>query len=287
MTVLSSIDARIASCSSDQTDILWWSKVTSNAANTTAGRWLELFTATGDPPAGAWSGSAGVATSMSSSTTGAARLGADVSPATRYLNDMFGQSFFSTMGPGSYMLVDLLLYYPALVVTGTPTTLDNSVTLPRYTDGVGVRAAVCVQTALGAATPQLTFAYDNTSNTQHTAQPVIAQANSQPISAILQPSAYTGSPNITMVSADTGIKKLKSYTIDSGSTTGTVCAFLYKRLDEIILPDDDVVYEKEFMYNALGSVVIKDGACLAWIGRGHNTAIAASSVINFGISTIW
>ena len=62
------------------------------------------------------------------------------------------------------MLVDLLGFYRvSTVTTTTPQALNNSVTLPRYTDGAGVQAFMWNTTTipLGAATPNLSINYTN------------------------------------------------------------------------------------------------------------------------------
>ncbi len=119
----------------------WWTPIQkTQGAGGSRTRGSFLFTQA--PNAGSFSGSAGVATALSANSTGAPNIGADQSPATRHL---LAVELVSSIRAGRqevdpFLLLDLLLYYPACVVTGTPTALDNTVTLPRYTDGAGVMA---------------------------------------------------------------------------------------------------------------------------------------------------
>ena len=134
---INGMDSLIAAFSAGQSAKGYFQKATSNAATSAAGRWHELFTATGIPTAGSWTGTAGVATVMNASTQGALYTGtASVSPDVKNLVSWKIQSPTSTLVPATFYLVDFLLYYPACVVTGTPTTLNNTATLTRYTDGV-------------------------------------------------------------------------------------------------------------------------------------------------------
>ena len=72
------------------------------------------------------------------------------------------------------MLVDLLGFYRvSSVTTITAQTLNNTVTLPRYTDGAGVQAFMwnTNTTAMGAATPNLSINYTNSAGTAGRATP--------------------------------------------------------------------------------------------------------------------
>src|SRR4051812_45203548 len=135
----------------------WFQKVSSNGGASAAGRWHEFYTATGTPAAGPLTGTAGTGTQIKQSVQGTGLyIGANVSTDTRHLLTMQAFSPTATLVPATAVLVDFLVYWPSLVVTGTPTTLVAAA-LPRYTDGKGVQAIVAVQSALGATQPALTF----------------------------------------------------------------------------------------------------------------------------------
>ena len=189
----SSLDDMISEISSGKYQHTRFQKVSSNGATSAAGRWHEWFTATGIPAAGSFTGTAGVATQMTRTTTGAMDVNADVSTDTRHLLSGSMWTASSVITPATAILVDMLLYYPACVVTGTPTTLDNTATLPRYTNGKGVMCIIAVQTALGAASPALTLTYtDDSSNTGNASSAMTSPANSAPISTMF--AAGTGAP---------------------------------------------------------------------------------------------
>ena len=240
----------------------YFQKTSSNGATSAAGRWHEFFTATGIPTAGSFTGTAGVATQMNRSTTGALDIGADVSTNTRHLLTATALTASTTMVPAVAVLLDLLLYYPSNVVTGSPTTLNNTATLPRYTTGAGVQCFICVQTALGAASPTLTLTYtDDSGNTGNTALVMTSPVNSAPISTLF---LYNGGPFLPLNAGDTGIRKIDSYTLGSG-TTGTVAFVLAKPLATIPLLAANTASERDFLYQIPSLPQVLDGACLGWV----------------------
>lgn len=241
-------------------------KATVNGATSAAGRYHELFTANGIPVAGAFSGTAGTAVQMTASTTGALPLGTDaVSPDNRHLLNMNVFTPTATGVPSKLILCDFLLYYPSLVVTGTPTTLTNGVALPRYTNGKGVMGIVAVQSALGAASPSLTFTYTRAdtggTDTGRVATAITSPVNSAPISTMFQD---LGAPFIRLQAGDTGIESVQSYTIGSG-TTGTVALILVKPLAVIPTFVINTIVERDYLAQIPSLPKIEDNACLGFI----------------------
>lgn len=256
----------------------FFAKVTAAGGTGTAGRWYEYLTATGIPSAISLSGTAGVGTQLTRSTSGAMPLNSDVSSDTRHLLNMGAWTPASTIHPGVLILADFLFYYPSLVVTGTPTTLDNTATIPRYTDGVGVHAMCCVHTAIGAASPALTFTFtsvDTAGSTSSSQTGILTSpGNSAPTTTLF---LSNGSPFLPIPSGKVGVKSVQSYTIGSG-TTGTVDLVLFKPLAEIPLTAQYGLSEREFMFQLVSLPQIKDGACLGFILQVGG-AMATSSLV--------
>ena len=74
------------------------------------------------------------------------------------------------------MLVDLLGFYRvSSVTTITAQSLNNTVTLPRYTNGAGVQAFMwnTNTVALGAATPSLSINYTNSAGVASRVTPAV------------------------------------------------------------------------------------------------------------------
>jgi len=279
---INGLDSMIAALAASQSNKGVFQKFSSNAGASAAGRWHEFFTANGIPAAGAWSGSAGVATQLTGATAGAMNVGPAVSPDIKNLLSMKIQSPTATLIPATFYLVDYLLYYPACVVTGAPTALNNTVTLPRYTDGVGVFPIVAVQTALGAASPALTISYKDPGNADQNGLVMTSPANSAHISTLF---LNNGSPFLPLAGADNGVKQINSYTLASG-TTGTVAMVLVKVLAEIDLYAINTGVLVDFVSQIPSFPKIEDNACLGLIGVCGG-AMAASSVFSGTITTVW
>lgn len=258
-------------------------KTSSNATTSAAGRAHSYFTATGVPGPGTYSGTAGVATQMTSNTSGALTMSpSSVTPDTRHLLTMNAYTPSTVTTPATLILCDFLLYYPACVVTGTATTLDNTATLPRYTDGIGVQCFVEVQTALGAASPALTLNYRDTDNNDQNGLALTSPANSAPISTIFQNS---GGVFLPIAAGDRGVKRINSYTLASG-TTGTVAFVLAKPLAEIPLLAANTASERDFLSQLPSLPQIQDGACLGFIAV-IGGAMTASQTIMGKIEMGW
>lgn len=280
---INGLDSMITALTAGQTNKGVFQKFSSNAATSAAGRWHEFFTANGIPTAGSWAGSAGVATVMNGSTQGGLNVGtASVSPDVKNLLSMKIQSPTATLVPATFYLVDYLLYYPACVVTGTATTLNNSATLPRYTDGNGVMAMVAVQTAIGAASPALTLNYKDPDNNDQNGLVMTSPANSAPISTLF---LNNGSPFLPLATTDKGVKMINSYTLASG-TTGTVAMVLVKVLAEIDLYAINTGTLVDYVSQIPSFPKIEDNACLGLIGV-PGAAMVASSVFSGTITTVW
>ena len=261
-----------------KTQDFWFQKITSNGATGAAGRWYDLFTGTGFPAAGAYSGSVGTATVLAASSVGAMPLNSNVQPDTRHLLNATVWSPTATVPVANLVLVDLLMYYPALVVTGTPSTLVQSTGLPRYQNGIGVQAFCVVQSAVGATSPALTFTFTSTnsagSTTGSRTAVMTAPAVSAPISNIW---LNGGSQFFPIPSGDVGIVSIQSYTLSAG-TTGTVAAVLCKPLMQIPITQQYLAAERETLFQLASLPQIYDGACLAWMLQPGGAMVTSSLV---------
>jgi hypothetical protein len=280
---INGMDSLIAAFSAGQSNKGYYQKASSNAGASTAGRWHEFFTASGIPTAGSWSGSAGVATQMTAATQGALNIGtASVSPDIKNLVSWKIQSPTATVVPATFYLVDFLLYYPACVVTGTPTALNNTATLPRYTSGAGVFPIIVAQTAHGAAAPALTLNYKDPANNDQNGLVMTSPANSIHISTCY---LNNGNPFLPLATTDNGVKQINSYTLASG-TTGTVAFVLVKIIAEIDIYAINTGVIADYIANIPTFPKIEDNACLGIIGVCGG-AMIANGAISGTITTVW
>ncbi|CAN5813259.1 hypothetical protein BH20PSE1_BH20PSE1_00920 [soil metagenome] len=136
-----------------------------------------LWTAAGEPGVGTFGGTPLAARACSNSTTGAIKFTNPTPPDTLH---MLTAWLSSTIAAGTFHLMDRLLDYATISFTSTSLqTLDNTVTLPRYTAGAGVRMFFEVTTGLGATPQTVTITYTNQAGTGSrvaTLSPVVSSA---------------------------------------------------------------------------------------------------------------
>jgi hypothetical protein len=253
-----------------------FSKLSANASAGVAQRWYEWYTASGLPGPGSLAGAAGTGVQIKQSVQGAGiDIGAAVSPDTRHALLLQAFSPTTTLVPANMFLVDFLEYYPSCVVTGTPTALTDA-GLPRYTDGIGVVPIVAVQTAEGAAQPQvlLNCRFDDDSDANLSAA-LTAPGNSSPISTL---HATSGNPFGSFPAGKKGVKRINSYTLPGGTTTGTVALILLKILAQIPIPAISVPGERELLSQIPSPSQIYDDAHLGFIGMPGGAQITAANL---------
>ena len=136
-----------------------WQKSTFATTAHTAGMWYSLFRGGGNPPADAILGTGTnlafqALTDATTNATGIQHGGAV--GGFKVLLNAAAQTAAATTAPCVLMLVDLLGFYPVTSVTTTGAqTLNNTVTLPRYTDGAGVQAFITPSTVMGMSAASL------------------------------------------------------------------------------------------------------------------------------------
>ena len=275
-------------------------KTFTNAATSATGRLHEAFTGTGIPGAGSFSGAAGAWVTCGDLNSGLTNAGAgiehggDVSPMTKHILTASAWTSVATIIPGQLMLVDLLGYHPSLVVTGTPTTL-SAPTLPARdnngsSNGDGVQVICIVQTALGAASPQLTLTYTPSDGTGSQTASLISPGNSASISTAFNAfttSSVPGTMYLPLAAGKKGVRSIASYAITNSSTTGTV-AFAYVRpIATVPLFATNTPTEKDFIFQMPSLPRIYDKSCLMWIALVGGNMVASTSSINGSIEFGW
>lgn len=276
----SSVDDLVSEITGGKSRKAFFQKVSVNSGAGTAGRFYDLFLATGMPAAGAYSGAAGSWNSLTSASAGAMDIGSNVTPDTRHITAVGAMTTAAT-GIGGIWVLDYLGYHPSMVVTGTASTI-SAPTLPRYATGDGVQVMIVTQTAIGAATPSLTFTYTNQAGTTgRVATAVTAIANSAPTTQLWG----TSGPFLPLAAGDTGVRALQSYTLATG-TTGTVAAVYVKPLAFIPVPVVNVMSERDMLFQLANLPQVQDGACLGLMVQAGG-ALAASSAFQGYVDLAW
>jgi hypothetical protein len=159
-----------------------------------------------------------VAQQMKRSTDGGLNHGSPVAPYAKYLK-RFSMTPLTAFGlPMPYILMDYVMFYPFVDMgTTEEQTMDNTLPLPRYADGVGLQM-MAVSVASGTAlSPRFTINYTNSDGVSGRISKVVtlslATANGS-ISACHHGlnTAIGNTPFIGLQDGDKGVRSVQSVT---------------------------------------------------------------------------
>lgn len=266
----------------------WWRKTPS--AITTAGIWYDLATAAGNPKAKNWFDSAPLtAAQVAQSTDGGLFHGANVSPSEMYLRKTLCLTATVTALPMQMILCDYLLYYPTIDEAVTDQQdMDNTVTLPRYTDGEGVYM-MAVTLAARTGGQQFTVSYTNSDGVSGRTTPVMTTNTSSVIGTIattvFTPTNQTSAtPFIPLQDDDKGVRSVESVTM-LGSDTGLFAIVLVKPISETQIRGIDAPVEKDHLLHTAELPRIYDDAFLGYLCLPQGTLAATALLGN--VKVIW
>lgn len=176
--------------------------------------------------------------------------------------------------------------------TGTGT---HTVTwlLPRYTNGAGLNAFFFnpAATAMGAATPNLSLGYTNSSQVASRATPTVlpvgktAASNSH----ILHTGATAaGKYNFAVPrqSGDSGIAEINTIQNSTSYVSGTYAVAMYKELTRVPITTLGVPGERNLMYEVPSLPRVYDGAALYWV-LISGAATPTNSTISGFLDFVW
>ena len=270
-----------------------WQKSTFATTAHTAGMWYSLFRGGGNPPADAILGTGTnlafqALTDATTNATGIQHGGAV--GGFKVLLNAAAQTAAATTAPCVLMLVDLLGFYPVTSVTTTGAqTLNNTVTLPRYTDGAGVQAFITPSTVMGAATPSISIGYTNSASTAGRATPATLPIGNTaaPVTQIVYSGTGAGKfgPFMPLQAGDAGIKSVQSISLSASYVSGVLNLVLCRPLLTLPITTLGVTAERDLINQLNSGPRVYDGACLAWLMlAGAATPVAAplSGHLEFG-----
>ena len=272
-----------------------WQKSTFATTAHTAGLWYSLFRGGGNPPADTILGTGTnlAFQSLTDATTNATGIphGGNVGGYKHLLNAA-AQTAAATTAPCVLMLVDLLGFYNITSVTTTGAqTLNNTVTLPRYTDGAGVQAFITPSTVMGAATPNISIGYTNSAGTASRATPATLPIGNT--AAAVTSIVYSGTgagkfgPFMPLAAGDAGIRSVQTVTISTSYVSGVLNLVLCKPLLTLPITTLGVTAERDLVNQFASMPNVYDGACLAWLmlaGAATPVASPISGHLEFGWS---
>jgi len=148
----------------------------------------------------------------------------------------------------SFMLVDTLGFYPVIDCDSVDLQeMDNTLTLPRYTDGEGVRMAIFASLSTNAVNTSATIVYTNQDgNTSTISTALINETTSHSLaSASTSVSANARSFFVSLAPGDTGIRNIISIQLNQG--IGGLAYIALVRPLAVLPVFPSVVSEKRFI----------------------------------------
>lgn len=275
-----------------------WRKTPSQT--TTIGIWFDLSMSPGMPTPKYWFDAAPlIAKPIYQSTDGGLYHGPNVSPSEKYLRKITTQAQATSTTqatPMNAILMDYLLYYPS-IDDGTldEQIMDNTITLPRYTDGKGVQMmAVTTGVRTGGQTFQVK--YTNSEGVTGRLSSVCTQSAAAFIGSITNSDrAIANSANwmIPLQGGDTGVRAIESVSMISGTDVGLFSIILVKPLAQTCFREGGIStagttaipYEKDFLIPTTDVVQIQDNAFLNFVVLPQ--ASLATTVLRGDLKVIW
>ena len=270
-----------------------WQKSTFATTAHTAGLWYSLMRGGGNPAAdtilGTGTNLAFQALSDAVATASGIPHGGNVGD-YKVLLSAAAQTAAATTAPCVLMLVDMLGFYPiTTVTTAGAQTLNNTVTLPRYTNGAGVQAFLTPSTVMGAATPNITLNYTNSAGVAGKATPATLPIGNTAaaVTSIVHSGTGTGKygPFIPLAAGDAGIRSVQSINLSASYVSGVLNLVLCKPIMTLPITTLGVTAERDLVNQFASMPRIYDGACLNWLMlAGAATPIASplSGHLEFG-----
>jgi hypothetical protein len=167
-------------------------------------------------------------------------------------------------GPGSVVIYDLLGYYPLIDGDSADTqACDNTASIPRYTDGDGVQLVIVNHVAPGVQDGVAVINYVDRFDQPQTVTTRIRNQGQNLVSSSSDATTAGAVGSLFVALKSGGIKSITdiTYTTTPG---GLHCFYLVRPLATVVLGDNLLFTEKEFLQNnGLLAPRIYDGA---WLG---------------------
>lgn len=232
---------------------------------TVANTFWSLWAAGGQPGAGGFGGTSLAARAVSSSTTGALGFTNPIAPDTLH---MLAFSAASSVTAGTLLVVDRLLDYPGIVTTSTSLqTMDNTVSIPRYTTGAGVQMFAEVTTVLGTTSQTMTITYVDQSGNAG-AVTTLAPITSSAVNRIPQAGFF-----IPLAAGDTGVRSITSVQFGgSMGGSGVLNMTLCRPFADVPMQISAMAVERNLVLHTPRIQQIIDNAGLAFLLFANTTS---------------
>ena len=176
--------------------------------------------------------------------------------------------------PALYFL-DYLMFYPYIDCDSTDLqAFDNPVSLPRYTDGEGVRMTAFSQTPAAGLGTTMTVEYTNQDGVAKSVRAPMRTSGTIGVTASGQNVAVSGmGPFFPLANGDRGVRSVQSVQLDAG-VGGFAVVVLVKPLFTLALNEIGSTVEKNFLREQAALPRIYEGAYLNYI---FNLAVNTSA----------
>jgi len=257
---------------------------------TAQGIWYDLTGSSGNPKAKQWFDAAPlVAQQTRQSTDGGIFHGGAVASLgmKKYLRLMRVACASATPLPMSLIFCDYLLYYPSIEDGNTaPQVMDNTITLPRYTDGDGVQMiAVTISSRTGGQT--FSVSYTNSDGVAGRTTPNVTQNTAAAPGTITTSSRTTqsgGHPFLPLQDDDKGVRSVESVTMN-GADTGFFALVLVKPLLWTQVRGIDAPYDKDPLLFAGELEEVQDDAFISAIALPNGSLSGVA--LRGAMRTLW
>jgi hypothetical protein len=283
-------NARVMADAQDAGQYLYASWRKQPTQTTGAGVWFDLSMSPGNPAPNYYIGSPGVFTPMAQSTDGGLRHGGNVSPAKKFIRKALAQCATAAATPLPMKLCDYLGFYGFIDESVTDVqTLDNTLSITRYTDGSGVQLMPVVVAGHTGGQP-FTVSYTNQNGVAgRTTQSVVMGTqlvNGTVLHSMQAGATYPHSgPFLPLQAGDSGVRSVQSVTIGGVGDVGLFALVMVKPLASISLRGIDAPTEIDYLTDMASIPQIVDDAYLNFLALPNGT-LSGAPIIGM-LETCW
>lgn len=270
------------------------------SAATTTNAWVDYTYSPGSPVANFYA-STPLAAAVVEADKGI-YIGGNVAPATKHLKNLqlmsaAASATSTTNGRQAIVVADYLLYYPFIDTDaiGETQSMDNAVTLPRYTGGQVLAVAQSASSTIGT----FTFTYTNQDGVAGRVSPdnrtFIVAGGGQIVGASGTGASYN--PFLYLQAGDSGVRSIEDVTFTAAGG-GLMCLVIVKPLLKSVVSQESrrttsgnlesygACTELASIIHQAGAPRVLDGAVLGLIGSGYAGSLA-SSILAGALEVIW
>lgn len=255
---------------------------------TTAGIWFDMTSSGGNPKPFYYASPPLEAISMSQSSAAGMLNGGNVSPKQKILRRLLMMTSSATGLPMPIRLCDYLLYYPFCDMGETEEqSTVNLESLPRYTDGDGVKI-MAVLAAAGAGGQTFRVRYTNQDGVADRFTSTVIMNTATAVGSIISgqnANASAAGPFMPLQDGDTGVRSIEGVQMISGADVGLFHLVLVKPIASTQLREQTAPVEVDYLTMTGTTPVIQDGAYLNFICLPNGSL----SGVNFHgeLVTVW